>query len=130
MNEKTKKTIVGLCFIGLVLCILLQSIVYNTNARRNDRELDTYKRELYATRAELERVRREVEDCRGTISECRDTVGNIRTGLAEDNAGLAGVIGQLKTIREEVKVLEDTLSSYYYRYGDINNDTFDTEVTQ
>lgn len=130
MNEKQKKVTVSICFICLVLCIVLQSVVCKYITTRADRQIDALERELVDTRAELENVRAEITDSRRTIGECRNAVRDITDGLGNDNTELKGIIGQLERVREEVEVMEDALSYFYSLYGDDNNSISDSEVKE
>lgn len=129
MNEKQKKITVSICFLCLVLCIVLQSVVSKCSSARTDRQIDALERELVGAREELARVGAELTDSRRTIGECRESVADITAELGNDNKELRGIIGQLEKIREEVEDMEDALRSFYGKYGD-SSSLSDSEVKE
>ena len=132
MNEgKIKNIFVIIILTAFALLITLQSVCYNYSARRADTEIDSLKRELASAGRTVELTARELEDSRTTIRECHDAVGRIADNLAEQSTELQSIISNLKTVREEVKNMEDALSFFYIKYGYNNSDTnSDSEVEQ
>lgn len=123
MNEKYKKIYVGVCFLLLVLVIFIQSIVYNNLSRRTDIEIDNLERQL-------DRTRTEIADGRRTITECRTTISDISDGIRADNTELNDIIANLRKVREGIEVMENSLNYFYDKYGSVDYDIDNKEVTK
>lgn len=121
MNEKNYRKIIGVLFLVLVSIIIVQSIVYNTALRRADITIGSLNRELSEARARVSECSRELEDCTGTISQCHDAVGRIADNFRDDRAELQDIIGNLRTVREEIENMENALNFFYDKYGYIDN---------
>lgn len=122
MDEKQKKTLgVIFCMLMFVFMLLAQSIVYNREVRRADSKADALERELVLAGERTAYTQRQLEDSRRTIGQCYASVERITDNTREQSDELSGIIAELKTVREEVKNMEDALRYFYIKYGSDNN---------
>lgn len=120
MNEEWKKSVFISCvFFIAVLC--LQSVVDGAAIRRANTTIDDLKRELDNAERRVGNVTRELEDSRTTIRGCYNSVGRIADNLAEQSTELSEIIANLRTVREEIKTMENNLDFFYIKYGYNNN---------
>lgn len=124
MNEKTKKIVIGITFVFLVLCILVQSIADNILIRRANTTIDNLTTELGDVRNALTGCRAEVTDSRRTITECHDGIGKVREGLSQQSGTIPDIIQNLKQVRAEIEIMENSLNKFYDKYG-CNDNSFD-----
>lgn len=117
MNEKAKKGIVIICIVFFIAIICIQSVVYNHALGRADTQIDSLERNLTDAEKRTAQCERELEDSRRTIAKCYSSVGNIAERLGEQSEELSGIIENLKTVREEVKNMENSLNFFYIKYG-------------
>ena len=122
MNEKSKKIIVSIVFLLLVLCILIQSIVDNIAIRRANTALDTLGTELADAQSSLAASRTEIREGRATIIECRSAVRRVNDGLERQSTELKDIIENLRTVRTEIENMENALNKFYDKYGDSVDD--------
>ena len=131
MNEKQKKIIIVECMLLFIALLVAQSIVCNREIRRADIQIDTLERELATSRERVANTQRELEDSRNTIRQCYNSVERIADNAREQSAELSDIIRELTTIREEIKVMENTLNFFYIKHS-LNDIAFDNndEVTE
>lgn len=122
MNEKKKNTILIGFIILLFVLIIIQSIADCSAIRRADIKIDNLERELADAGRRVENCTRELEDSRGTIRKCYTSVGRIADNLAGQSTELSTVIANLKTVREEVENMENSLHFFYIKYNLDDND--------
>lgn len=122
MNEKYKKIIIGIAFATLSLCILIQSVADNITIRRADTTIDTLERELRDTQNRLADCKAEVRDGRAAITDCRESVERIADSLDRQSGELTDIIENLKQVRAEIEVMENTLNIFYGKYNDSDYD--------
>lgn len=121
MNEKTKKIVIGIVFVFLVLCILVQSIADNIIIRRANTTIDNLTTELGTVRNSLTECRTEITDSRRAITECYNGIGKVREGLGQQSGTIPDIIKNLKQVRTEIESMENTLNKFYDKYGSDNN---------
>lgn len=126
MNEKHKKIIIGIAFAALFLCILVQSIADNITIRRADTTIDTLERELRDTQNRLADCKTEVRESRAAITDCRQSVERIADSLDRQSGELADIIENLKQVRAEIEVMENTINIFYDKHGNSDNDNNNT----
>lgn len=120
MNEEWKKSVfIASIFFIAVLC--LQSALDSRLVRRANTQIDDLKRELANAETRIGDVTRELEDGRNTIRNCYSSVERIKDNLAEQSTELSEIIANLRTVREEVKTMENSLSFFYIKYGRYND---------
>lgn len=118
MNEKQfKKISVSLCLLMFVAIIFAQSVIDNRAIRRADTEIDTLERELADARRRVEECGRQLEDSTRTIEQCYNSVGRIADTVSDQSTQLQSIIANLRTVREEVKNMENALNFFYIKYG-------------
>ena len=118
MNEKQfKKISVSLCLLMFVAIIFAQSVIDNRAIRRADTQIDTLERELADARRRVEECGRQLEDSTRTIEQCYNSVGRIADTVSDQSTQLQSIIANLRTVREEVKNMENTLNFFYIKYG-------------
>lgn len=131
MNEKQKKIIIVECMLLFIAMLVTQSIVCNREIRRADIQIDTLERELANSRERVADTQRELEDSRNTIKQCYNSVERIAENTREQSAELSDIIRELTTIREEVKVMENTLNFFYIKHSlNDNAPASNDEVTE
>lgn len=128
MNEEWKKSVFITC-IFFVAVLFLQSIVDGYAFRRANTTIDNLERELSNATRRVKDVSRELEDSRSTIRNCYNSVGRIADDLAEQSTELSEIIANLRTVREEVKNMENALNFFYIKYG-YNYDDFNNNVEE
>jgi chromosome segregation ATPase len=128
MNERKKGIFIFIVVFLSALYVFLSVRNYQS-VRRADTTIDNLERELAAARAGVERSTRELEDSRRTIKECHDTVGRIADSLGEQSGELQSIIGNLKTVRQEIENMESTLNFFYIKYG-LDDNTTDNNLEE
>lgn len=128
MNEKFKKNVVVFSFLFLIGCIVVQSIVDNRAVRRADNAVDALGEQLADAQARLVGCTTEIRESRATIDECRSSVRRVTDGLDRQSTELKDIIENLKTVRAEVKNMENALALFYDKYG--NNDSNDSDTVK
>ena len=126
MNEKHKKIIIGIAFAALFLCIFVQSIADNITIRRADITIDTLERELRDTQNRLADCKTEVRESRAAITDCRQSVERIADSLDRQSGELTDIIENLKQVRAEIEVMENTINLFYDKHGNSDNDNNNT----
>ena len=132
MNEEGfKKSVIGFAFVFLVLVIVVLSVCDNLALRRADSTIDTLteqlddaQRRISESRERLSESRAELSDCRRTVDECRRSVGQIANGLERQSTELGSIIENLRTVRAEVKNMENALDKFYDKYGNNDDDNY------
>ena len=131
MNEKQKKIIIVECMLLFIAMLVTQSIVCNREIRRADIQIDTLERELANSRERVAYTQRELEDSRNTIKQCYNSVERIAENTREQSAELSDIIRELTAIREEIKVMENTLNFFYIKHSfNDNAPASNDEVTE
>ena len=123
MNEKQFKKIgiIG-CFLVLVFLLIFQSITDNITIRRANSAIDNLTRELTDAQRRLTDCRAEVRAGRETINDCRNAIRRVNNGLECDTARVSDIIDNLKQVRNEIEVMENSLNQFYDNYGSVGND--------
>lgn len=122
MNEKLKRIGIIGTFLLLVALLVVQSITDNITIRRANIAVDTLTRELTDAQERLTDCRAEVRAGRTTINDCRNAIRRVNNGLECDTARVSDIIDNLKQVRNEIEVMENSLNQFYDNYGSVGND--------
>ena len=130
MNEKLKRIGIIGTFLFLIALLIVQSITDHIAVRRADTTIDILTNELNDATRRLEGNREEIRDCRDTIAECRNGVRQVNNGLERETERVSDIIENLKTVRAEIKNMENALDKFYGKYGsdDLDNYNNGSEV--